>query len=123
MSTWPPRPKATSCQLGFFPGSASAGDLITLKYAPMWTTGTDVGPLVLNTDTPYFAEDCHDAIVFYALQFLWIKARELATAQYFAGLYTEEIQRLRESYLRRSRGDRVSISWREDELAGRYWPV
>ncbi len=110
-------------QLAFFPGSGSAGDTITIKYAPMWTVGSNVGPLVLNTDTPYFPEDCHDAIVFYALSQLWVKGRELGTAQYYKGLYDEEVQRLRESYLRGSRGDKLGFSSKADELASRYWPV
>ena len=109
--------------LEFFPGSGQTGDIITIKYAPMWTAASDVGPLVAGTDVPYFPEDCHDAIVFYALSQLWIKAREMATAQYYRQQYDAETARLITQYQRRSRGDRLTISSVNEERATRFWPT
>jgi hypothetical protein len=109
--------------LFFFPGSGSAGDTITLRYSPMWTVGSLVGPLVNETDVPYFPEDCHDAIAWYALSQLWIRAREVATSQMYSQMYKEDVERIKTAYLRRSRGDKLNISSREMEFATRSWPT
>ncbi len=110
-------------QLAFFPGSGIAGDTITLKYAPMWTVGTSVGPLVNETDAPYFPEDCHDAIAYFALAQLWIRAREAGMAGEYRKMYMEDVERIKTAYLRRSRGDKLNISSREMEFATRSWPT
>lgn len=109
-------------QIGFFPGSGNAGDTITIKYAPNLTVNTDVAPLSVETSIPFFPEDCHEAIVYWAMTLVWIKLREAGESMASRKAYQDEITRIRENYLRRSRADKLTLTSIDDALMTRYWP-
>ena len=110
MSVTPDRTK-----LAMFSGPAQAGDIITVQYAPFASVGADVCPvLAAATDTPLLPEDAHEAIVHYALGWLWLRLREAGMSQMSKTMYSEEIARLRNQYADRFAGD----SMRFEDLGG-----
>lgn len=110
MSVTPDRTK-----LAMFSGPSQAGDVITVQYAPFATVGADVCPvLAAATDTPLLPEDAHEAIVYYALSWLWLRLREAGMSQMSRSTYSEEIARLRNQYADRFAGD----SMRFEDLGG-----
>jgi hypothetical protein len=104
----------------FWPGPANNGDTITVAYAPMPTVATSVPYLVNESDVPALPQDTHEAIVFYALSILWMKAREQATAEAYIQKYQAEIARIKDNQERSSTGDRLSIVDRASQMTG--WP-
>jgi hypothetical protein len=104
--------------LYFFPGSAIAGDTITVEYSPIPTPGATGCPTLVNaTDAPILPVDCHMAIVYGALSFLWIRARESQMAGLAAQQYREEIQKIRMKYVRKTHGDTIRIRAFSDRVA------
>jgi hypothetical protein len=107
--------------LYFFPGSARASDTITVEYAPIPTPPSSAGVaatgcsiLINPTDSPIIPADCHMAIVYYALGFLWVRAREQATALMYynpagAGLYQSELKKIRQKYTKVAHGDVIRM--------------
>jgi hypothetical protein len=101
-------------QLWFYPGSAQAGDTIQVYYAPLLNAGNPVGAtppqyLANATDTPVLPEDCDEAIIQYALSQLWVNAREVTMAQLCMKQYLAEVARIKDRYLKRTKGDIFSI--------------
>lgn len=98
-------------QLFFYPGSAQSGDNIRVKYAPLPTKGSGI-PLLSNpTDSPIFPDDCCDVIIQGALSQLWINAREPQMAMYAKNEYKEGLKRIKDVYLKRSKGDTFYIQF------------
>lgn len=119
----------TRKNLYFFPGSARAGDTITVEYTPIPTNPIAnvpaIGcPILVNpTDTPLIPDDCDAAILYYALGILWVRAREQGLAlMYFnpsknnPGWYQTEIQLIREKYLKVTHGDTIRVGPQLDSL-------
>jgi hypothetical protein len=96
-------------QLYFYPGSAQSGDNIRLRYAPLPTAGSGMPLLANATDKPVIPDDCHDCIVQGALSELWINDREFQMAMYAKAQYDAGLKRIRERYLKRSKGDTFGI--------------
>lgn len=91
----------------FYPGTANAGDVVTLLYIPIPTAGTQVPLLVSPTDTPMFLpDDIHDLITYYAASKLLPRARDAAGAAYYGDLYVKEMARLQQDYFRSSGANR-----------------
>jgi len=107
----------------FYPGSAIAGDTITVDYTPIPTNpisgvnATGCPIMVLPTDAPIIPSDCHMAIVYYALSLLWIRAREAATAGMYDKLYRDEVQKIINKYTKLTHGDTIRIEAFDDSLS------
>ncbi len=96
--------------LVFYPGSASAGDTITVQYTPLPTAGAMGCPtLVAETDTPITKSDTHIAIAYRALAELWMKNREQGVADYYMKRYEAIVAGIRKKYELRSHGDVKTI--------------
>lgn len=94
-------------KLAFYPGSAQAGDTITLEYACIPTAGAAGCPTLVNAaDTPVLPDDAQMAIVYGALGYhLWAKAREFVAMQEYQKMYRSEVEAIRQRYARLSSGD------------------
>lgn len=105
-------------KLSFYPGSADAGDTITVEYVPYITAGSSVPPLAAPTDTPILPDSCDDSIQFLATAYCWPKLapRDGAVMQQWLSMYEMEKKRLREDLAQRSRGDTQQITDRALEL-------
>jgi hypothetical protein len=117
--------------LYFYPGSARAGDTITVYYTPIPTnpiggTVTAIGCpiLVAPTDNPIIPDDCDAAILYYALGLLWVRAREQAIALMYynpsrqnPGWYQNEIELIRQKYLKVTHGDVLRVGPQLDSLS------
>lgn len=105
-------------KLSFYPGTANAGDTITIEYVPYLTAGTSVAPLANATDSPILPDACDDAIQFLATSYCWpkLQPRDLAPANQYLAQYKDELKRLREDLSQRSRGDTQQITDRAVEL-------
>ena len=109
--------------LYFFPGSARAGDTVTIEYAPIPTPPSATGVpavgcsiLIQPTDNPVFPDDCDMAILYYALGFLWVRAREQSIALMYynpnpasPGLYQSELKKIRQKYITVGDGDIIKM--------------
>lgn len=97
--------------LYFYPGTANAGDIITLQYIPIPTANTEVPLLVNPTDTPVILpDDVQDLIPYYAAWKLLPRARDAAGAAYYGKLFVDEVDRLSQDYFRQSGANRQTIS-------------
>lgn len=108
--------------LYFYPGSARAGDTITVEYSPIPTPPNASGTaavgcsiLIQPTDSPIVPYDCHMAILYYALGFLWVRAREEGTALMYYnpagnGLYQSELKKIQQKYTKITHGDVIRFS-------------
>jgi hypothetical protein len=101
-------------QIWIYPGSAGTGDTMTISFVPVPTASTAIPLLVNETDTPIFPTDAHQAIVYYAMFLLWMKARQpqLATSYYnpnekLPSLFTDEIMRIKTDWRQTSTGDNI----------------
>ncbi|MFZ1075387.1 MAG: hypothetical protein WAN50_03380 [Minisyncoccia bacterium] len=107
----------------FYPGSARAGDTVTVDYTPIPTPYTaGVAPtgcpiLVNATDTPILPADCHMAIVYYALSLVWIRARETQMAEVTTNQYTAEIAKIKDKYTKVQHGDTIRVEPFGDRIA------
>jgi hypothetical protein len=98
-------------QLWFYPGTASAGDVITLQYIPIPTNGTQVPLLSGPTDTPIILpDDVQELIIYYAAAKLLPRARDAAGAAYYQQLYQTEFARIKQDYLRDSGANKMRFS-------------
>lgn len=89
----------------FYPGTANVGDTVTVRYAPIPTTGTSTPQLVNETDSPKFPDDCCEAIVQWALVLLWQKAREGQMSIVARQAYDAEVKRIKQNYDKSHLGD------------------
>lgn len=113
----------TRTKIFFYPGSARAGDTVTVDYTPIPTpysagiapTGCPI--LVNASDTPIIPADCHMAIVYYALSILWVRAREVDMAQVTTNQYNSEIAAVKYKYTKLSHGDSICVEPFLDRLA------
>lgn len=103
--------------LYFYPGASSAGDTITVAYAPIPTAGTSFPTLVAETDAPQLPDDCSEAIVYWALTLLWPKQREFGAVKLYEDKYRAEIQRLKDTFLRSSAGDKLRFADKGEVLS------
>jgi hypothetical protein len=93
-------------QLAIYPAGLLATDTITVTYAPLPTAGAAQCPtLVVSTDTPLLPEDCHEAIVQWALYILWTKARVFDMKQEAKQMYDTEIASIMSNYTQLHPGD------------------
>lgn len=99
-------------KLSFYPGTANAGDTITIEYVPYVTAGSSVPLLVAETDTPILPDSCDDAMVYLATSYCWPKLQpaDFGPMNEWLGLYARELARLREMLSQRSRGDFQQIT-------------
>jgi len=96
--------------LAMFSAPASSGDLITVQYAPFATVGADVAPTLVNaTDVPILDEDTHEAIVQFALSYVWLRLREAGMAAAARAMYIDEVRRIKADYADRFNGDSMSF--------------
>lgn len=96
--------------LVFYPGSAAAGDTITMQYNPIPTAGAASCPtLVAETDVIVLPSDAEDTIVNWALHKGWLKAREVGQSQFALQNYNEGVARLRSRYQQTHKGDIMQI--------------
>lgn len=87
--------------LYFYPGTANAGDIVTLQYIPIPTVGTMCPLLVLENDSPIILpDDVQDLIPYYAASKLLPRARDAAGAAFYRKLFIDEVARLKEDYFR-----------------------
>jgi len=94
----------------FYPGTANAGDTITIQYIPLPTAGATGCPTLVNpTDAPITKSDTHIAIVYRALAELWIKAREAGMAQTYMQKYEAMVADTVRKYQLLSHGDNKRI--------------
>lgn len=113
-------------QVQFYPGSANAGDTITLSYSPIPTAGTLVPLMINDADPIVLPDDFQDLIQIYALSKLWPKARAMAAAKDALAQYYEQLNYIRGMWLKRSGGDKLRISDAAHAMmtSGPYgWPV
>lgn len=98
-------------KIAFMPGPANSGDTITVQYTPLPTAGAAVCPtLVAETDVTVLSTDFDDAIVMWAMRFLWKKARQPELARESALEYQAEITRLLDVNVQSSIQDSISIT-------------
>lgn len=96
--------------LYFYPGSASAGDTITVEYQPLPLKGATGCPTLVNaTDTPLLPLDCHMLIFYYAMWLLWARAREMGAMELYDKKYLQEIIMIRSKYTKKHHGDTFRI--------------
>lgn len=103
----------------FYPGSANAGDTITIYYIPQVSpNNTDAGaPLLSNSgDTPLLPLDTHMAIFYFAMHLLWVRARESGESLKYLQLYQAAIVDAKNKYARKFNGDNVRITPQVDYL-------
>jgi len=101
----------TRKSLWFYPGTANAGDEITFKYIPIPTAGTTVPLLSAETDSPLILpDDVQQLIPYYALWKLLPRARDAAGSAYYGKLYLDEVERLKNNYLRSSGANRLRFT-------------
>lgn len=99
--------------LYFNPGSAVAGDTITVEYQPLPAIGATGCPtLVAATDKPLLPLDLHMGIFYFAMHLLWTRAREaqMAMTCYNADLnkpsmYGGVVSNARRKYTKKHHGD------------------
>ncbi len=107
--------------IAFYPGSANAGDTITVNYMPIPTPGAvAVATLVAETDAAVLPDDASDAMLFAALMRLWPKAREFGAVKVYKDLYDAEIAKLRDQYTRASAGFGMRLRDKSDVMGGTY---
>lgn len=113
--------------LYFYPGSAIAGDTITVDYQPLPApSGNYLGcPLLTQaTSTPLLPADTHIAIFYFAMHLLWTRAREIQAAlQYYTpdllgpSLYAASIRSAKQKYTRKFMGDNQRLEVFTDSLS------
>jgi len=106
--------------LSFFPGTASAGDTITVEYVPYLTAGTSWPPLANPTDVPRLPDAADDMITLWATALCWPKLREMQAQDVYMAKYFAEMERVRDMLGPRSRGDTFRIRDNELGLAESY---
>ncbi len=103
--------------LYFYPGSARAGDTITVWYAPLPANGATGCPTLVNeSDKPLLPVDCHMAIFYFAMSRLWMRAREGQNAATATQMYGQELADIRKKYTLKQAGDVKRITPFEDYL-------
>lgn len=97
--------------LAMFSGPSASGDVITVQYAPIPTSGADVCPfLVSETDVCLLPDDVCEAVVQWALVYIWLRERQAGMATQARALYKEEIARAKENYALASAGDSMRFN-------------
>jgi hypothetical protein len=97
--------------LWFYPGTANAGDVITINYIPIPTAGSQVPLMVAETDSPLILpDDVQELIPYYALWKLLPRARDASGAAFYQKFYLNEIERLKNNYLRSSGANRLRFT-------------
>lgn len=108
-----------------YPGSANAGDTMTVEYSPLPSAGATGCPtLVAPGDTPILPIDCHMAIVYWALGAAFMRAREMAASKFYnnedprnPGLYQMEVKKIRSKYVKKFHGDTIRVEPFADDLS------
>lgn len=103
-------------QVWFYPGSASAGDTVSITYAPLPAAGTGIAFMVNPNDKPIVPDDCCDVIIQGALSQLWVGAREYGQALDARNEYIAGVKRIKEFYWQRGKGDIVSMPMPDYEM-------
>jgi hypothetical protein len=104
--------------LYFYPGSAIAGDTITVNYSPLPGIGlTGCPTLVAQSDVPIVPLDCHMAIVQYALSLIWVRLREAQMAVVASAQYKAEVADIRARYTKKTHGDTIRLEAFGDSLS------
>lgn len=106
--------------LCFFPGTADAGDAITIEYVPELTPGSWFAPLVSPTDTPAMPDAAQDLIVLWAAALIWPKLRGMLQAVEYQKMYQQELMRVRDQLGPTSLGDTQRIRSVEEGLSLSY---
>lgn len=111
-------------QLIFVLGPAAAGDVVTVVYSPVPTAGSLVPLLVNENDTPILPDECNELLVLGALPPIWERLREFGAAKDARANRAAELSRLRETCLKRSKGDKMRITLAVDDLqTSMPWPL